>query len=255
MLYIYGVTRAGREQPSDTGLGEPPAPVRLVESGPVAAVVSELPDDFVVQDDDARAHLQVLIGLLDGGPILPVRMGTVAPGEDAVRAEVLDTARAELVSRLDSVDGLVELHVDADDDEAASIAAVARTARLQLSTGGDLSARIQLGEEVAQLLVEHRQQLAEQIVAELRPLAVQDTPRSTLRSAEDPMLRWAFLVPRDDLARFDGAIVEVRQQNPELAIRYAGPLPPSHFVDWQPAAAETEPSDSFHASGAWGFEA
>src|SRR3954447_10501315 len=106
MLYLYGVTRADREQPKLEGLGSPPAGGRPVEAGPGGGAatgrargaggggppVTELPDDYVVEEEDARAHLQVLIGLLEAGPVLPLRMGTVAPGEEAVRSEVLDVA-------------------------------------------------------------------------------------------------------------------------------------------------------------------
>ena len=254
MLYVYGVTRAGRGQPSLDGIGAPPGRVELVESGPVAAAVSELPDGYELHDDDARAHLHVLIGLLEDGPVLPVRMGTIAPDRDVVRSEVLDSAQPALVGRLDSMDGLVELQVDADDDEAESIAALARDGGLQLAAPADLSGRIELGERIAAMLVEHRQHVAEEIVTELRSLAVHDVPRSTIGSAEDPLLRWAFLVAQDDLARFDEAVVAVRTKHPELAIRYAGPLPPSHFVDWQPAAGPAEQTDTFHANSAWGWE-
>jgi hypothetical protein len=197
----------------------------------------------------------VLIGLLDGGPVLPMRMGTVAPGEDAVRTELLDAVWPDLVRQLDAVDGLVELHVDADDDEASSIAALTGAGRVPLGRAGDLSARIELGQQIAQLLVAHRQQLAEQIVAKLRPHAIQDTPRAIIRTAEDPPLRWAFLVPQDGVAPFDAAVAGLRQAHPELEIRYTGPLPAAHFVDGQVAPAEPEPTDSFRASGAWGWEA
>jgi hypothetical protein len=256
MLYVYGVTRSGREQPAAAGLGSPPEQVRLLESGPIAAAVSELPDDYVLQDEDARAHLQVLIGLLADGPVLPIRMGTVAPGEAAVRNEVLDAAQAELAGRLDSIDGLVELHVDADDEERASIAAVAELAGPRPGPGSDLASRIQFGEEIAGLLVDYRRRLAEEIVDELRPLARRDTPRSALNSAEDPMLRWAFLVAQDDLPRFDAAVAAIRTEHPELAIRYAGPLPPSHFVDGRPSTEEQETTtDRFQSQGAWGWDA
>lgn len=256
MLYVYGVTRSGRGQPEAAGLGQPPEPVRLIESGPVAAAVSELPDDYLVQDADARAHLQVLIGLLADGPVLPVRMGTVAPDADVVRGEVLDSVAGELVDRLDALDGLVELHVDADDDEAQSIADIARSTDLRLQPGADLASRIEFGEEVAARLVEYRRQTADSILAELQPLAVRDAPRSTAVTAEDPVLRWAFLVAEEDLPRFDAAVVSVRTRHPELAIRYAGPLPPSHFLDEQPdpSSAHTE-ADTFQANSAWGWEA
>src|SRR4051794_26892025 len=104
MLYLYGVTRSDREAPAVAGLGAPPGPVRLVDSGPVAVAVSEMPDDYLVQDEDARTHLAVLIELLSGGPVLPIRLGTVAPTADAVRRDVLDAAQPELVRGLDELD-------------------------------------------------------------------------------------------------------------------------------------------------------
>jgi gas vesicle protein GvpL/GvpF len=255
MLYLYGVTLAGREQPGMGGLGAPPERVRLVESGPVAAAVSELPDDYVVQDEDARAHLQVLIGLLDSGPVLPVRMGTVARSPDDIRSDVLDSARDDLVRRLNDLDGLVELHVDVDDDEGRSIAELTRSGRLTAHPGADLASRIEFGQRVAELLIEHRRQVAEEIVDALRPLASRDAPRSTIRSAEDPLLRWAFLVPLDEIGKFDHAVAGIRNAHPELNLSYTGPLPPSHFVDWAPGAeSPSTPTDSFQAQGAWGWE-
>lgn len=255
MLYLYGVTRAGRAQPAMAGLGAPPEPVRLVESGPVAAAVSELPDDYVVQDEDARAHLQVLIGLLDNGPVLPVRMGTVAPGVDDVRSDVLDSAPDLLVSRLDALEGLVELHVDVDDDEARSIGELTRAGRLEAQSSSDLASRIEFGQRVAEALVDYRRQVADEIVADLRPLAARDVPRSTIRSAEDPLLRWAFLVRSDEIEEFDNRVAGIRNTHPELNLRYIGPLPPSHFVDWAPGTeAEPTPTDSFQAQSAWGWD-
>jgi hypothetical protein len=252
VLYLYGVARAGQRRPAAKGIGSPPREVRYVRSGPIAAAASELPDGFELDDEDARVHLDVLIAMLDDGPVLPLRMGTVAPDDEAVRREVLDAGRAALVERLDSLDGLVELHVDADDDETEAIQDLARAGELPHVAGGDLQSRLELGQEIAQLLVERRQRLAEQIVATLRPLAVQDTPRALLGGPEDPALRWAFLVRRADLRRFDRAVLGVREQHPKTAIRYLGPLPPAHFVDWEQTETPTD-ADGSGARSAWGW--
>jgi Gas vesicle synthesis protein GvpL/GvpF len=254
MLYIYGITRADRSRPAVEGLGDPPTTVRLVESASLAAAVSDLPEGYVVHDDDARAHLKVLIELLRDGPVLPIRMGTVAPNEDVLRSDVLDASTPELTERLDALDGFVELHVDADDEEADSIGALAAASGIRPGRPMGLDGRIQLGGQIADLLVDYRQQVGAEIVERLRPLAVQDVPRTAVRSAEDPMLRWAFLVARGDLPKFDAAVADIRRDHPELAIRYAGPLPPSHFVDWQPDADARTYSDSFQATGAWGWQ-
>ena len=253
MLYVYGVVRAGQPSPDVTGVGSPAGDVRLVESGPLAAAVSELPDDIALQDEDARAHLRVLIRLLDDGPVIPLRMGTVAPDDDVVRAEVLDAVRDEMAARLAALDGLVELHVDADDDETEAIAEVARGAGLDGRAATDFGSRLELGEEIAELLIERRRRLAEQIMARLRPHAVQDTPRAVLQGPEDSVLRWAFLVKRDDLEAFDDAVVDVRSAYPSITVRYVGPLPASHFVDWQRTTQSEPVTDNFSAQGSWGW--
>jgi hypothetical protein len=253
VLYVYGVTRAGRESPDVKGLGSPPADVALLESGLIAAVVSEIPDDLAVEEEDARAHLQVLIDLLDDGPVLPLRMGTVSPDADAVRTELLDASRSTFENLLDALDGTVELHVDADDDESAAVAEIARAAQLRPSSPGDFQSSLDLGHEIAELLVERRRQLAEEIVGQLRPFALRDVPRSIIRSAEDPVLRWAFLVRRDELEQFDEAVISVRETHPTCALRYVGPLPPSHFVDWGTEPETPDDSDSFAGNAGWGW--
>lgn len=251
MLYVYGVVRGDHPPTEVKGVGSPPRDVRLVTSAPLAAPVSEIPDDFAVAESDAHAHLHVLTGLLRAGPVIPLRLGTVAPDDGAVRAEVLDAQRAAMAQRLDSLDGLVELHIDADDDETEAIAAVAAAAPEAGGGATDLDAKLEFGEQVAALLMEYRRSLAEEILADLRPIAVTDTPRSLLQGPEDPVLRWAFLVKQDDLEFFDEAVVGVRSKHPSLAIHYVGPLPAAHFVDWQ-ASPEPE-DDQFSSQGHWGW--
>jgi hypothetical protein len=251
MLYLYGVVRAGTPAPRVKGVGPPPGDVVLVESGPLAVAATEVSDDFEVQTGDAEAHLQVLIKLLAGGPVVPIRMGTVAPDEASVRAEVLDAAQAELVERLEALDGLIELHVDADDDETEAIAAIARSAGLAAEPSTDLATRLDFGQQVAALVVERRQQIAEEIVGDLRPFAVHDVPRSSLQGPEDPVLRWAFLIKREEIDNFDDALIATRSHHPSMVIRAVGPLPPAHFIDWR-GDAESR-TDSFSATSNWGW--
>jgi gas vesicle protein GvpL/GvpF len=253
MLYVYGVVRArDGADPDLVGVGQPPAEVRLITSSSIAAAVSTIPEDLVIDETAARAHLQVLIGLLDQGPVIPLRLGTIAEDENGVRAEILDAARAELAQRLDSLDGLIELHVDADDDEAEAIAAVAAAAPRPTLERFDLESRIAVGEQVASLLIAHRQGLADAILRQLRPLAVRDTPRSVINTAEDPVLRWAFLVRADDVSRFDETVMGIQADYPSLSIRYVGPLPAADFVDWDGSITQ-EHTDSFTGSGKWGW--
>ena len=252
MLYVYGIVRAGSPEPRRaTGLGSPPARVEILSSGPVAAAVSELADDVVVSEGEARAHLHVLIDLLRDGPVLPLRLGTVEPDADAVRTNVLDANRATFVAQLDALDGLVELQVDVDDDESALLAEIAPRFA-PLGAGGDLAESVELGHLVALELVERRREVAGQIVGRLDRLAVRSIARAELRGPEDPVLRWAFLVHQDDLGRFDDAIAALRSEHHTLSFRYVGPLPASHFLT-QLQTTESQPADAFRGTGNWGW--
>ncbi|MBX6388114.1 MAG: GvpL/GvpF family gas vesicle protein [Frankia sp.] len=252
-LFLHCVVRAEHQLPSPPplGVGEPAQPVRLLRAGPVAAVASPVTGLAVVGEQEAQRHLDLLVELLDGGPLLPLRLGSVAPDEEAVREEVLTPAAEELLARLDALDGLVEVHVDVDEDAMTAVrAAVDDDPRLAaaVSAGGpgpdDIDARVALGERVAEAVVARRERQADALLARLRPAALADAGRGRMGGPEDPVLRWAFLVRRDDepeqhdLRHFDQAVEQVRREHPELVIEYVGPLPAFHFTTgYEPAGA------------------
>jgi hypothetical protein len=259
-LLIYGVVRAGHPlaDPPPLGLGDPPGPLRLVRRGALAVVVSPVAELGTLTDHDAERHLDILIDLLDDGPVIPLRLGSVAPDDDAVREEVLGETAPWFSARLDSLDGLVEVHVDADEDETAAIHAVLATEpslagrRLAAGNSADVGSRISLGELVADRVITRRADQAERLLDELRPFAVADTGRGPMGGPEDPVLRWAFLVHRDsepggrDLEHFDEAVARARHDNAEFVIEYVGPLPAFHFVGTAEAVGEP-------AGGRWGW--
>ncbi|MDT3446372.1 MULTISPECIES: GvpL/GvpF family gas vesicle protein [unclassified Pseudofrankia] len=268
-LLLYGVVRDDHPlaDPPPLGAGDPPGRIRLVRRPPVAAVVSPVSDPVRIADQDAERHLDVLLGLLADGPVLPLRLGSVAPDEDAVREEVLGQAAPQLRGQLDALDGLVEVHVDADEDELTAIRAVIAAdpslaaAREGLDGPGgetNLQTRMALGERVADGVVLRRLHQAEALLDALRPHSVANTGRGPMGGPEDPVLRWAFLVHRDaepsrrGLEHFDEAVERVRDDHPELVIGYVGPLPAFHFLDLaeaaEPAEAAGEPEH-----GRWGW--
>jgi len=123
-LQLIGVVR--RDHPPISGRGKDRLGVRLVESGELAAAVTELAEDAELHEEDATRHLDLLILLLRDGPVLPLAFGTVSPDEDAVRAEVLEPAADDLLRRLDAVDGYVEARLEIYFDESAALRDVMR---------------------------------------------------------------------------------------------------------------------------------
>lgn len=231
-LHVYGVVRADHRLPE--GLpGLRGAAVGLVTYDDLAVVVSPVGEDHEPVDEDARTHLAVLTALVPGGPVLPLRLGTLAPDEDAAATEVLGSSASELRRDLDAVDGLVEVHVDVADDEQQRLREIAREAPALPSfhegsrAGRALEYRVRVGQLVAVRLAERRTAEAEAILARLAPLAVSDTPRG---AADGWVMRWAFLLRREDLPRFDEALDEVYAgYGGTRDVTRVGPLPVFSF--------------------------
>lgn len=253
MRYVYGIVRSGHPGTDQHGIDPRGGAVTLVDSAQLAAAVSDVDENLEVTEDAARVHLNVLIDLLRSGPVLPVRLGTLAGTDGEVRREVLDANAPHLTLLLDAFADLVEVQVDADDDEIEALTAVASVPGLRGSRPPDLGEAIEQGRQIAAALMARRAYLADQVVNRLRPLAVDDVPRATIRGPEDPTLRWAFLIRRDDLQLLDETIVALRAEFPTLNFRYVGPLPPSHFLDRTGGAAAASDEDTFSNDAHWGW--
>jgi hypothetical protein len=263
-LAVYGIVRADHPMPGQPppGVGEPAGELRLVRSGPLAAAVSEVADVESLGEQDAVAHLRILLALLSDGPVASLRLGTVAPDEESVRTEVLDPLADELRPRLDALEGRVELHLTVEEDEDAAVRAVfgAEPSLRANVDPNDIDARVELGQRVAEAVIDRRADLAEELLARLRPLAEDDGPRGHHGGVEDPALRWAFLVEEAAVPDFDQAVADLRADHPDLAVEYVGPLPPASFLTLSPAgeaaggANDQEAPAGFAGSGQWGWD-
>lgn len=236
-LHVYGIVRARHPEPRDrAGIGSPPAQVRLVRSGDLAAAVSDVEPDRLTERDAVR-HLDVLIGLLADGPVLPLRFGTVAPDEDTVRRQVLDATAMDLADRLDKLDGMVEVRLDISVDEDAELRVLldASPALRHLAgraAGTDaLTTRIEIGEQISSLLAARRTMLDDLVITRLGPLSTADLRSPT---EEVTALCHVFLIEADRLDRFDEAVGQLRDElGDAYAVEYVGPLPAFDFIDIQ----------------------
>jgi hypothetical protein len=159
-LLVLGVVRQGHPSPRAKRKDDDAFDVRLVESGDLAAAVTEIDDETPLTEDDAARHLDALILLLRDGPVLPLAFGTVSPDEDAVRTEVLDATAADLAERLDSVDGFVETRLEVNFDEQAALRDIMENdpnvrgmAAQTKDDSGALDQRLALGEAVSARLM------------------------------------------------------------------------------------------------------
>ncbi|MFC8046943.1 GvpL/GvpF family gas vesicle protein [Nocardia sp. NPDC057353] len=226
-LLVYGIVPAELEPRLD-GIGDPPAPVRTVRHGAVAALVSEVDDRPLGNPDDLRAYVRVVDGAAADGPVIPVRFGAALRGREVVERTLLAPHAERLRATLDELTGHAEylLHgrYRADGVRAEIVAdepVVREAADGEPSPGAP-------GATLAALAAMRRAD-ADTALAALRPLAEQFVARKP--TEESDAVDIAVLLARD---RHDALIEAARELAGEWADRVeltlAGPLAPWDFV-------------------------
>jgi Gas vesicle synthesis protein GvpL/GvpF len=238
-LCVYGIAHSGEEL-AIAAPGIDGRPVRVIEGGPLAALVSPAPAGVVRGSrKNLLAHTNVLQEAGAECTVLPMRFGVVMPDEDAVRNELLGGHERELLAQLQSLGGLVELDVKVVCPEEVLLRTIlaerpdlqALSVRLRgRSPDATYYERIRLGELVASAAAQKRQEFTQLVLDRIEPLAVR--AHGGEPAHEQMLVNVAFLVERDRLDELDAAVNSVNDELPPgLRLSYVGPLPPFRFVD------------------------
>ncbi|MEU9211614.1 GvpL/GvpF family gas vesicle protein [Streptomyces sp. NPDC048415] len=250
--YVYAITAASHPSLPEGmgGVGEPALPVRVLKEGELAAIVSDAPEGLRPKRRDLLAHQNVLSEAEGGGPVLPMRFGSVAQ-DDAAVTGVLAERVEHYLERLEALAGKVEYNVKASHDEEAILHRVmaenpeirAVTEANRQAGGGTYEQRLRLGELVVAAVQSREAEDAVEIQHTLQPVAdaVSVGPEST-----GWLANVSFLVDRKSAEVFFTAVEQVRKSHPHLDVRVNGPLPPYSFVEPGPSepAGTTTGSES-----------
>jgi hypothetical protein len=244
VLRLYAVVGADHPLPDHPGVRG--AELTSVRSGDLAAVASseeagDEADD--ASDQDAVDHLELITALVADGPVIPLRFGTIAPDEGAVRDEVLESSRDAFEQHLAATAGVVEVLVVVQFDEDAALREVVTPDDLGGTDGADMSERVAIGEHVVERLVGAARGWADRLLGRAleRAEAV-----AALETPEPTSVRYALLVRRDRLADLDTEMRQVSMSDTvPCHVEYVGPLPPVDFP------LETTADDS--NSSRWGW--
>ncbi|QSQ28321.1 GvpL/GvpF family gas vesicle protein [Pyxidicoccus parkwayensis] len=226
--YLYGVVRtAGDLDFGLIGLGVPPADVRAVREGDLAALVSTSPALVV---DPTRAHLlvhqRVTEAVLREHTLLPVAFGTVLRSEAQVR-ELLRSEHDALSGALAALEDKVELGLKVLYHREHL------TRRLELD-----DATLCRREDESEADHEHRMGAAVQdrverdmaaLLEGLRPLAF--ASRTSPPVGDRMLLNASFLVGRDWVESFEARVKSLAARWDTYAFRFTGPWAPYSFVD------------------------
>jgi hypothetical protein len=244
--YVYGVTRAGATERSP-GEGIDGELVEVALHDGLAALVSDAPNVPVkASRRNLMAHSRVLQSVVAETCVLPMRFGVVMPSREAVQVELLDGNSDHLREHLRVLEPYVELDVRGLCAETELLQAVLAErpdiaklrARIEgRSVESTYHESLRLGELVAHAVADKREEIAQRIVAQLEPLAAATRPGDPMH--DQMVANVAFLVERARVAEFDAAVDALARElkEPEVRVRYLGPLPPHNFVD---LAAEME---------------
>src|SRR4051794_31571649 len=103
--YLYGITRCDVPVSAGKGgVGDPPARVRRLRFGDLAALVSDVDDDAVGEAAGVRgmrrdmaAHSDLLNRLIAETTVLPVRFGVIFPEDRTLIDQLLDPEHDQLL--------------------------------------------------------------------------------------------------------------------------------------------------------------
>lgn len=244
--YVYGIVPDDVElTPDAVGIGDPPAEVRLVREGEVAALVSEIdPSQPVGTPEDLRAHADLLDAAATTAPVLPMRFGSVLMNEGAVRDELLAPYHQEFADALAQLEGRVQFTVRARYIEDALLREIVQArpdiAQLRESLSGTpeeatRNERIQLGQLINDAIVQMRQLDSDDLLEKLSSHSVSSVMREPTHELDAAHI--AFLVASDEHDSFREAVDEVEQGWSErVNVRLLGPMAPYDFVERQPAS-------------------
>jgi Gas vesicle synthesis protein GvpL/GvpF len=236
--YVYGVTPRTASALRGTGIRR--RRLHAIEDGQLAAIVSDAPEgDIQAGREELLTHARVLGRARAQGVVLPMRFGVVMPDEDAVRRELLEEYRDELLLQLREVDGKGELRLRAVYDEDALMKEIVEAhsdiAALSAALRGRPAdalyyERIELGQKVARAVEQAAIVDQSAIVDALEPLAV--AVQVGEPDHEHVAANVSFLVEDAQIPAFDQAVDALGRQNAgRLTFKYTGPLPPYSFVE------------------------
>ena len=231
-VYVYGVVGADAPVPDVTGIDA--QRLRLITSDRVGAIVSDVPGAVPAFGREAlTAHSDVLEALIAAATVLPMRFGVVMDDDAAVRDDLLERHRDDLLAQLDRLAGRVELSLRATYEEAPLLREILATEpqirALHEANRGSYLEQVRLGEMIAAAVEARRRRDADEILSSLAPLA-EDYQVGEPRH-ERMALTASFLISREGIADFDAAVDDVgRRQKHRMRLRYVGPLPPHSFV-------------------------
>jgi len=237
-LYLYGITDA--QEGFDVSMpGIEGGEVEAIVADGVAAIVTRVSHAKIrAQRANLATHHKLLHQLVERQAVLPCAFGTVATGEDQLRA-VLRANRDELLRQLATLRNKVEMSLGVYWNTSnifeffvAGNQALQRLRDRVFRPGRQpsMDERMELGRLFESLLRECRDRHTKQVIDTLSPCCAE--VRAVDPGTEQMIMKLVCLVPQDRQACFEEGIQQAaRKFDDHYSFKYSGPWAPFDFVD------------------------
>ena len=242
-VWVFGVVPADARLHELEGRDDLPD-VWIVESGDLAAIVGNAPeDDPKATRDQALGHARVLEAAVRDAPVVPMRFGIMSPSDEEVTSGILEDRHDALVQLIEKFEDSVEMLLKVNYDEEAVLreivenepeAAELREAISEGSEDATRDQRVRLGELIATGLEQRRERDSADILQQLEEVVQEG--RSEPPEKEWMVLNAPLLIERGRIEELESAVEEVAAERAErMHFKLLGPMPAYHFLE---AAAE-----------------
>jgi Gas vesicle synthesis protein GvpL/GvpF len=238
--YVYGMVPGDVELKSVVqGVGNPPGEIRLVRSGDLAALVSDVDITKPLgTPQDLQVHEEILDSVVTESPVLPLRFGAVLTSEDAVAKELLEANHDEFAAALRQLEGCAEYVVRGRYVESAILEEILSgsptAARLgDRIRGADPDAtrelRIQLGEIINNAVADKRQADTRLLVSAMKDHFVASVVRAATNELDAAYV--AFLIEAGTTGELERTVTDLAERwSGRVELSIIGPMAPYDFV-------------------------
>lgn len=240
--YVYAVIPADRA-PDTCATGVDAQPLGTVRHGKLAALVSPAVTERIRPSRaNLTAHEEVVGWAHRRGPTMPIRFGTVMPGETAVLRDLLEPGRHQFETLLAEFAGKDEYRIkcrylpDVAVREVLEASRTIQRLRAQAGRGASPAAQVRLGELVFAGLERLRHRDGAAVMDVLGGHVIAWEPIED--RSDEVALHAAVLVDRSAAERMEQSLERFgRSQRSRLRIELIGPLPLWDFTQAMPGAA------------------
>jgi Gas vesicle synthesis protein GvpL/GvpF len=244
--YVYGMVPGDVELNSGVhGVGDPPGEIRLVRSGDLAALVSEVDVTRPLgTPEDLQAHEEILDSVVTEAPVLPLRFGAVLTSDDAVAKELLEAHHEEFAEALRQLEGCAEYVVRGRYEEPVILDEIlsgnSAAARLRdRIRGADPDAtrdlRIQLGEIINNAIADKRQADTRLLLSATKDHCVASVVRAATNELDAVYV--ALLVEAGQVDQLERSLADLGDRwQGRVQLSIIGPLAPYDFAGNQAEA-------------------